>query len=144
MPSNSGSHTCDAAYKHGLESIAVREASTAGKATILIQPPKMLSSPAAVSSSLRPEQLLFTLGWDEDHAPLAVEGHNDRVVKARFPWTRNRLITAMTQAQKLAAIHLAKQQELITHAAAPVKPAPLGQASQVSASTCMLAGLRMQ
>lgn len=96
-------YEAEAVYGAALQRLGVRLASSLSAASIAIHPMSTLSNLHLNSSHLQPHQVHLMLGWEEDYHRKATEQNGTyKIVYGRLPWTRNRLIATILQAQKIA------------------------------------------
>lgn len=97
-------HELHRPYCAALQRMGLTEAPSPSEASMLVQV-MARSGDLCAEEALAPlsNQILLKLGWEEDYHHRSTDSlANSRIVYGRLPWTRNRLISTLLQAQKLA------------------------------------------
>lgn len=92
-------------YCAALQRLGLQLASCRSEASMVVHPVTRASHHPSEMHALSPSQVVLLLGVEEDYHTTHVDTdeHSHKTVYSRFPWTRNRLIATLMQAQKLAA-----------------------------------------
>jgi hypothetical protein len=101
------SYLAQSLYCDGLQRLGVMPAAVPAEASLLVQPIVSSGVESCVSNSLVHGQILLLLGGEDSSpsvpaAAISPSLHS-RTVYGHFPWTRNRMLATLLQAQKLAA-----------------------------------------
>lgn len=104
MQQNRDKHELYSPYCAALRRLGLTPADSPSEASLLVQVMTRFGSVIA-EEALSPlsNQVLLTLGWeDEHHSKSSGNLDHSRIAYGRLPWTRNRLVSTLLQAQKLA------------------------------------------
>jgi len=105
----------ESTYCSALQRLGYPSAASLADAVMVVRPMTRSRTQSNGTHLLSHNQILLMLGWEEDyHSKYVDTTGNNRTVYGRLPWTRNRLIATLLQAQKLAARHTAEGQRAST------------------------------